>query len=334
MSRIATIDEIAKLAGVSKTTVSLVLKQREGVFTDRIHRVSAATAKKINDIIDELGYHPNYAARLLSNGSTRCIGFICGDMFAGLFSALLNATDAHGYRFSPLLTKWNLQKEVECIDMAVSKAVDGVIIYGHTLDQSVIAREKLLRNDIPAIVLDGEPSSAFPCVNNDFSCGLSEAFEQFMRTAHRKVALLVNSKYSGKLEPYIALCDNFAFKPIVLSLSDDVSNEEIARRLIDSQADGAIIENDFTCMHIINALEKLGVEVPKDISLACICTPSWMSLVQPPVDIIAYDTQSLADLAVRTLINRIEGKSVSSLQRVNTSLITRGGVIGRHSNTK
>jgi len=328
MPKSPTISEIAKLAGVSKTTVSLILNHRE-----HEGRFSEKTVQKINAIIKEQNYHPSFMARSLSTGKTKCLGIICGGIFKPLFSALMDAADARGYRLTFFLTNWNLEKEAECVEMAISKTVDGIILYGHTLENAKYESERLQKSSIPTVVLNGNENSLFPTVLDDFTPGMRSAIATFAATGHKHVALVHKPPLSGKLEPYLAQCEEFGVSPIELRFNggedDPKAIDAISREIAESKAEGVIIEDDRRCMRIAQRLSEMGMNIPQDLSAACVCNRDWFELSSPRIDILAYDDAKMAELAVDALANMIKGEKPPMRQLSKSYFIKRGGIIDR-----
>lgn len=120
----ANINEIAKIAGVSVSTVSRVLNHHKYVSEDK----RAAVQKVIND----MNYTPNRNAIDLIRGETKTIGFIIpynnNQAFDQMLHGALNKSVEKGYTITVLPTKYNKEKEIEYLSMLKNKLLDGIVI--------------------------------------------------------------------------------------------------------------------------------------------------------------------------------------------------------------
>ena len=148
MKKITMLD-IAKKAGVSKATVSMVLNKRD-------QSISEETKEKILKLAKELNYIPNSLARGLSTKKTGTIGIILPDItnpfFASIARAIEDGANSLGYNVIFCNTDNEIEKEVEYIKLLISKIVDGVIFIAGGESSSSI--EMLKSNNIPFVLVD------------------------------------------------------------------------------------------------------------------------------------------------------------------------------------
>jgi LacI family transcriptional regulator len=143
-----TIQEVAKKAGVSSTTVSHVINKSRVVSTETRLRVEAA--------MEELHYRPNALARSLRRGQTHTLGLILPDIsnpfFAEIGHSIETAAFGHGYSVILCNTESDLDKEDLYVDVLSKKQVDGMIFVAAG-DQTDSLRA-LLRHKLPVVVVD------------------------------------------------------------------------------------------------------------------------------------------------------------------------------------
>ncbi len=120
--------ELAARAGVSPATVSIVLNDRP-----LARHVADKTRMRIRELAAELNYRPNHLAKAMLHQSTRTIGFICGDIatpyYAELADELAKVAEEHGYRLMTQPTRWDVEKEFEALELLLTRAVDGILMY-------------------------------------------------------------------------------------------------------------------------------------------------------------------------------------------------------------
>lgn len=126
----ATITDVARLAGVSKNTVSRYLNER-GYISDKTRRAIASA-------IDELHYQPNQIARSLYTRRTNLVGLVIPNVehpfFAAVTSRIEDELDSRGYKMILCNTLHSTRKERQYIDMLTANKVDGIIIGSHSID--------------------------------------------------------------------------------------------------------------------------------------------------------------------------------------------------------
>lgn len=329
-----TLADVAKLAGVSKMAVSAVLNNGgNGVI-----RIGEETAKLIREAAGKLAYSPNYMASSLSNGRTNCIGFICGAIYSGLLSSLIDAAESRGYRLMAMLTKWDVQKELSCIEMAMSRMVDGVIIYGYSLSKETETKRKLLQKAMPVVIMGGMEGNGFPIVRNNFHTGMKQTFEELHAKGHRSIALLHISSSLSKLPPYREQCKNFGYAAHEIQFNseqpDDRQIAEACSKIASLRPDAIMIEGAIPCLRIIRGLSAIGIQTPEDISTVCIGEEDWLELSHPAIPAIGYDAQKNSRQAIDALISIINGRVAPAVQFTETFLMRGDGIIDRRKHRK
>ena len=152
-----TITDVARLAGVSKNTVSRYLNER-GYISDKTRRAIASA-------IDELHYQPNQIARSLYTRRTNLVGLVIPNVehpfFAAVTSRIEDELDSRGYKMILCNTLHSTRKERQYIDMLTANKVDGIIIGSHSIDidysevaAPVVALDRYLADDIPVVASD------------------------------------------------------------------------------------------------------------------------------------------------------------------------------------
>jgi len=145
---LVTIKEVAKLAGVSTTTVSYVI--------NKTRFVSEETRAKVLKAINELGYHPNIVARSLRSRRTGTVGLMICDLMNPFFAEVLQGIETYlgkkKYDIIVTNTNYDFDKEKESVEMLYGKQVEGVIIVpGGNNDEHI---KFLIERNIPVVLLD------------------------------------------------------------------------------------------------------------------------------------------------------------------------------------
>ena len=156
----ASIRDVAKLAQVAPSTVSLVLNNKG--------YVSEASRKKVLDAIEKLNYVPNELARNLYRNSTNIIGIIVPDVAHPFFGAFIGALEIalykYNYKIMVCSTIERENAEHEIVDMLRRQMIDGIIMGCHSLEvdlydnvnKPIVAFDRIINNKIPIIRSDHE----------------------------------------------------------------------------------------------------------------------------------------------------------------------------------
>ena len=179
----ATLNDIAKRVGVSKSLVSMYLNNHK-----LSSKIAADTKSRIDLAVKELDYRPSFTARALSNGKTRTIGIVCGGIknpyFANLVEDALEAAAKLGYQLILGLTRWIPEEEENTVKNLLNRQIDGLVCCIHPEENSK-TYQMFLQSRIPIIRLS--PSSDFPSVCIDGGEAMNEAVSFFATHGHSRI---------------------------------------------------------------------------------------------------------------------------------------------------
>ncbi len=324
----STIKEIAAKAGVSYQAVSAVLN---GNFA----KASAETRERIFKAAKELDYHPNAAARSLSSGKTKLIGFITQDIRFPFYSDLSYqvhaAAERHGYRVLMAESNWDDKRTEECLNMLISYSVDGILFIGDLHDKTQY--KKILKRKIPMVIVDGV-QEGFPGLLFDYTRGMEDCFKTLLEKGIRSIALAHDPGYPRKLDPYKAACEKFGvdvqeFHYRYPTAGGDAQVIECGRKIARSKKrpDALIAGADYDAALIIQGLASEGVKVPADISIVSIDDTYICKLLNPALAAIKLDREEMAEKAVGRLDVQIKNPDAKAdLTWISTAFTGRQSV--------
>lgn len=264
-----TIRDVAALAGVSKSLVSLVLVGDPRVSDTRRQAVEAAIA--------ELEYRPNLRARALSRNRTDSVGVLINDLSNPWFIDLLAglATTLHSSGLSPILADGQTDRRigVASVDTFLRQDVDGLVVVGTTWEEAAVIAAA---TEIP-VVLAGtrEPALARGdiVVNDDFA-GAASAARHLIELGHTRIAHLRGPGEIGRLrlegfQATLAAAGLDAGRYIETGGLNEESGNAAARRLLTRRDRPTAIfaYNDMSAIGSLSAADDLGLSVPGDVSL-------------------------------------------------------------------
>jgi len=333
----ATITDVARLAGVSVSTVSYVLSGTRPI--------SAATALKVRAAMDELGYQPNAFARGLASRRTRTLGLMFPTPERGLgvteLEFITSAAQAcREAKYQMVLWTTQIHESAELKALTGSGLVDGVIVMEVRL---VDERIDLLREAGLPFTLIGQTQNTqdLSYVDIDFEATVREAVRHLTELGHTQIALLTRSEseFIDRYGPTVRVNDAFAavmaergLTPRALPCADDPEAGRVAFAdfLDDSPDLSAIISmNDRATVGVIDAIEGAGWSVPGDFSVMSLVTSATVAqLSRPRLTTLAPQTALLSRRAVHKLVAQIEGTDPPDKSPLLPCLLDMGASTG------
>lgn len=309
-----TINDVAKNAGVSITTVSYVLTGKRFVSDDLQERVRRA--------MKEIGYRPNNLARSLRSGKTDTIGLVIPDSSNLFFAEISRSVEDIGFdnQYTVFLCNSddNPIKQSKYLDVLIAKQVDGIVFISVSNDKSDL--DKLAEANIPFVIVDRDESeSNSDTVQVDNFEGGRIAVEKLFSLGHRKIACITGpstatlsaDRYHGYLKvleengipansAYVIPGD-FRFK----------GGEEAMTRLLNlpDPPTAVFICNDMMAIGAIRAVNTFGLKVPDDISIIGFDNSPIAEAITPALSTVAQPINQIAEKAMKILFQRMQGNS-------------------------
>ncbi|MEU8876412.1 LacI family DNA-binding transcriptional regulator [Streptomyces javensis] len=354
--RAATIPDVAREAGVSRSTASRALADYGSVSPDARERVRAAAEK--------LGYRANQLARSMITGRTHTLGVVIADIqnpfFAGVTRGITDAAHAAGYQVLLANTDEDLGAERAAVKTLCDKHVDGLVVApASTTEVGHLAA--LVEGVCPVVLLDRRaPSLPTDAVTVDNQGASADAVRRLIAAGHRRIALvtLVGSEPDGGAEHGAgARTGDAASGPFPISTGvERVAGYRAALRaagIEDTDAylrvgtfhrqDPAVLTEELLslpepptavfatdsmiALGVLSAVNARGLRVPEDISVVAFDDAEWTRVVRPRLSVVAQPVQELGAEAVRALLTRIErGARPPRHITLDTTFITRDSV--------
>ncbi|TDX51573.1 LacI family DNA-binding transcriptional regulator [Orenia marismortui] len=308
-----TIKDIAKEAGVSTTTVSRVLNDKPDV--------SEATKKKIQKVIDKLGYNPNGIARGLVLQKTHTIGLIIPDISNPFFPEVAKGVEdrARELNYSVIFcnTDNDKEREKEAIALMKSKHVDGII-----LSLSISNKEELYKleeKNFDVVQIDRKiPDSNYRAVVIDNTLGAYNATSHLVELGHTKIAHVTGDleiqTSQDRLEGFKKAIDNFDldYKEEWI-IEGDFSKEsgyQAMKKLLrlEDRPKAVFIANDLMAIGAYEAIFEMGLEIAEDISVVGYDDIEIASIIKPGLTTMTQPKYKLGQTAADILIAKIDSK--------------------------
>ncbi len=330
-----TISDIAKLANVSKSAVSIVINNKAGV--------SNKTRSKVLETIKKYNYSPNYIAQSLAARETKSIGLIIKKIdnpyFSKVMKGVYDTCSELGY--SPLLASSELssEKESEMITALMSKKVDGLIISPLLIENANFNQlGNLINDNFPLVVLGGIKNYLTNSVDIDNIKAAYDAVSKLIELGHTRIAHFAGPAHSShgqkRLEGYKqALFENNL--PInndyILPVEPYITNgyktgKELFLKKMELPT-AVFCYNDLIAIGLINALLELGIKVPETVSVVGFDNIDFGEFLKIPLTTINMPAYEIGKAAANLLIRQIR----NSATPMNENIIIEHELIDRSS---
>ena len=300
----ASIRDVATLAGVSPATVSRVMNGTAKVDAEKQARVLRA--------IEQTGFVPNEVARSLFRKSTKTIGLIVPSIRNPYFTELAAHVDtlatANGFRPFLCNTGYDPEKEKAAVQMLVSMNADAIIV----ASCSEQVKELINNCPIPVVALDAMLYGADveACVFCDYYWGGRMALEHLLDCGCKHIVCIKGPQYRysarARYQGYRDLCQERGILERTVECDYDFDQgiamtEELLERFPD--VDGIIACNDIVAISTYKVLHKHSISVPEKIQLIGFDDISFAALLSPELTTISQPIREMAEKAVELIIS-------------------------------
>jgi DNA-binding LacI/PurR family transcriptional regulator len=307
------IGEIAKRAGVSRSTVSYALSGKRPV--------SAATVRRINDVIAELGYRPNASARALAEGRTRTFGLAIPpasarltDVQLGFVASVVEAAAVHDH--DVLLSPSGGDHDRSFERIVTGRRVDGVILMEVRLEDARV--DRLGTAGLPFVAIGHvEHPGASWWVDVDYATLISRCVRHLADLGHQDVVLvnrsaeLVAAGYGPAVRAMSGFLETTAqcgMTGHTVCCADDPAAglacfDRIRERWPEVTA--VVTINEAALPGVQRALERAKLDVPRDFSLTGVIADRLAEDFHPPLTAANVPAGEMAGLAVELLLEQI-----------------------------
>jgi LacI family transcriptional regulator len=324
-----TIDDVARRAGVSISTVSRVINRNVPVSDEVVVQVEAA--------MKALKYVPRAAARNLATRKTKTLGLlladILGDFFAPLLAGVESMSDQHGYDLL-ISTAGRRGPQVELPRSLGNHNTDGLLIFAGSLTPEGVKQAYAF--ELPMVLIHQSPPSnlPIPCVtieNKAASCNIvSHLIEVHQR---RRIVLLsgpLNNEdgYWREMGYREALAiHQLPFDPTLVVpgyFSRKVAQASVARLLAAGVTFDAIFSgDDEAAVGALTTLQQAGKQVPEDIAVVGFDDQRLAAVLSPPLTTVYVPIEQVGAEAARQLISLIQIGQAEALTLLPTQLVIR-----------
>lgn len=321
------LEDVARLAGVSTATVSRVLNGSAAVRESRKNAVEKAC--------HELGYVINRAARTLASRKSMTIGAVVPTLAIETFSRPIDAFQQliHQQGYTLLLANSGFDMDVELkeVNKLLEYGIDALMLVGHTHHPRL--RERIQQQGIPCIQAFSIDKH-YPGVGYDSVLASGQLLDHLLALGHQRFAVIFgnppsNDRLSERLE---GIRRGLTAAGLVLKTEQCIDNaytmndaRQALFRLLDSpQPPTAIIcGNDLLAFGAMRAARERYLRIPNDISITGFNDYEYAEHLEYPLTTIRVDLAEIGRLCANYLLSSLAGDSVISQQQIPTRLMIR-----------
>lgn len=328
--------DVAHRAGVSRTTVSLVLNQRGAA-------IPASTQQRVIDAAEALGYIPHHGAKGLAAGRSQTLALvvpqsaeqIAGDaLLAETLRGVAAAARTAQYRVlvEPLGANHDLYG-----DLVRSGHVDGLIVSGPMFDDTELMA--LVDGGFPVVIQGHLPGCGAPSVDVDNVAGARIAVEHLLTLGHRRIACITNAPiaYTAAADRLLGYREALAAAGIpvddtlVFEGGFDASSGYRAMSSIpsDRMPDAVFAASDVVALGAVSAIRAAGLRVPEDVSVVGFDDIPLAAYFDPPLTTVRLPANELGLAVGGALLDVISGRDVPMRTLLATRIVVRSSTAPR-----
>ncbi len=304
-----TILDVAARAGVSKSLVSLAMREPE--------RVSEANRVAVMRAAEELGYRPNAVARSLVQRRTHVIGVVLSDLhnpfFADVADGVEAAANAAGYRAMLSSGYLDPKREVTALETMLDLRVDALILMGTRLEMEKVEG---VAGSVPLTLVGRHTTSTLvDSVGVDDAVGAQEAIEYLIGLGHSRIAHISAGRAAGaprRLEGYQRAMTAAGLQDHIRVVPGDFTEAGGAKAMAEILQSDAIptavfAPNDFSALGAMNVIDSAGLSIPGDISLFGYDNLAIAGLPRISLTTVGQPRRTLGEEAVHLVMERLNG---------------------------
>jgi LacI family transcriptional regulator len=323
-----TLEQVARLAGVSKVTVSKTL--------NNTGRISHPTRERVLKAVADLGYVANTAARSLRGRRSNILGLTVPELISPYFAEVARAAaevaSLQGYDLALFTTSRDPVRERERVHTLLGGLADGLIVVVPSTSPEFLAT--LERSPAPVVLINHFGAvTHLPTVRADSYMGSAAAVRHLLELGHRRVGFVSGAANSSQAKERLrayreVMVAADLFDPDLIAQGDftQPGGFRAGQQLLQhSERPSAIFAaSDVTAFGVLDAARSLGLSVPQQLSLVGFDDVPTASQIVPPLTTVRHPIHQMAEIAIGLLLDSLSGKTTQDrLVELPSELIVR-----------
>ena len=316
--------DIAKVAGVSQTAVSLVLRgEADG-------KISAENQKKIRSAAQELGYRPNHLARELRSGKATSIGLLIPDVTDPFFASVLRgaqeAAAEDGYSMVMLEGALDADWEVRAVEAIQSRMVASVLVCAPRGWSDSSAGD--LKSKI--VVVDPGREIDYPAVHVDVADGMRQVADHLRESGHQQIGRLragiPTDTFALRDTAFVEHAGQWADITAVDAATYSLdAAESAAGQLLDTGSVTAVAaDTDLLAAGVYRAARTRNLRIPNDLSVSGFDDVDVARILDPELTTVRIDGRRAGRLGVQLALGSLEAGAAKTRLSIEAPLVVRG----------
>lgn len=337
MSRLsATIDDVARVAGVHRSTVSRALNPQTQV------KLSPETTRRVQQAARKLGYVPNAVARGLRTNESMSVGVVIPDILNPIFPPIISGIDSilRPAGYTALVT--DIQGGKNAYEAALAslrqRRVDGLILATAHLDDGE-SFHRLHEQGVRAVLVNrAAASSPFPLVHGDDTGGMRAALDHLATLGHVRIAHLHGPEGLSTTEGRRAAFDEWSRQHPEVTVTASYcgpltaeGGQEIMDALLDASTEAqsrptaVVTGNDLMALGALRSLRARGLHCPADMSIVGFNDMPFADEFSPPLTTVRVPLRQLGVESARLLVQQLHGEGSGAMELTfPVTLMVRG----------
>lgn len=326
--RSPTMDDVARLAGVSSATVSRVINQTAFVNHE--------TVQKVQDAIDTLNYRPSAAARILAQQKTETIGLLVPEISEAFFVPLLRGIEmaASQAGYSLLIHTTSFKSKNSPYAKLGEHNTDGLLVFSESLTNEELARLEQTGFPVVLIYQNSPKGLQIPSITIENKQGTKSLIDHLIEVHNRRRIVHLRGpekagdalwREKGYRQSLAAHQIPYDPKLVLPGDFDTDTAKDAIRHLIQrgTAFDAIFSGDDGSALGVLAALREAGIRVPEDVSVVGFDDVDFASHVHPPLTTVHAPTQLVGERAVEQLLKLIVGENIESENVLPVELVIR-----------
>jgi LacI family transcriptional regulator len=326
----AKLADVARVARVSTATVSRALTQPD--------KVKAATAARIRQAVQALGYVAHGAARALASRRTRTVGAVIPTLdhaiFANTTHALQKTLDEAGYTLLLACHEFDAAAEARMTQALIERGVDGLVLLGTSHHPSVF--QMMETHHLPYVLTWAlDASGKHPCVGFDNRAAAIRMTRYLLELGHREFAMIsgitegnerAGERLGGVREALAAAGlrlppERVVEKPYTLPAGREGLREVLRAH---PRPTAVVCGNDVLAIGALAECQSAGLAVPQQVSVTGFDDLEMAAVVAPGLTTVHFPTAELGVHAAQNLLARLGGREAPARTELPVELVVRG----------
>ena len=328
-----TLDEIAKRAGVSRTTASRVLNNGPNVRPE--------VRERVQRVIAETGYRPHPVAQSVASQQSHVSGLVLPRRTEALFNdpyfprltqGIAQACNDHDYTLALFMMQCEADEQKFYPRISRKGLLDGIVIQVGQIGDGLITR--LLASDVPTVIAGrplNHPNASYVDVDN--VAGASTAVMHLLQLGHKRIGMITGDmRTTAALDRYTGYCKTLQEHDLPVDETlisqgyfTEIGGYEAMQQLLPQKPDAIFSASDAMALGALKAIHEAGLTVPQHIALVSFDDLPPATIARPQLTTVHQPVHAFGVTAVEMLLDILKNGNEPSRQIIlNTELVIRG----------